>query len=190
MNLPDIQEELFFAFRHPRMKISIASFVIFAMLVLAVWATHWLPIRQATARLETGIGERRAEILNASRRDKLARASSIAAQQIAMVEQKLDASSTQAVRVKSIAALARRCKVKIISEGYEEGRQDNGYLPLIHELTVQAGYAELREFIFGVQQLPIFAIVQEAVLTRTAGSSAIKAQLNIITYRRAVEPQT
>jgi hypothetical protein len=190
MRLADIKEELFFALRHPRVRISIAGFVISSLLALAVWAAYWLPIMHAADTVKIKIDERRAEILNAEYRGKLALASSVAAQQVALIEQRLDASVTQGVLVQNIAALARRSKVRVISEAYEEGKLNNGYLPLVHELTVQAGYSELREFLSGLQQLPIFAIVQEADLSRSSSSYNIKAQLNIVTYRRIVEPKT
>jgi hypothetical protein len=159
MRLADIKEELFFALRHPRVRISIAGFVISSLLALAVWAAYWLPIMHAADTVKIKIDERRAEILNAEYRGKLALASSVAAQQVALIEQRLDASVTQGVLVQNIAALARRSKVRVISEAYEEGKLNNGYLPLVHELTVQAGIQNYVNSFLGYsscRSLPLF----------------------------------
>jgi Tfp pilus assembly protein PilO len=184
-----IKEDLFFSLRHPRVRTSIIGFVLSALLALIIGMIYWWPVMHNVNRLRTEIDDRQREISSAEYNIKLAQTSGYAAQQMALIEKKLDTSVTQAVLVQNIATLARRNNVKIISEAYEEGKEKNGYAPLVHELTVQAGYAELRGFISGVQQLPTFTIVQEAILGRSSNSSVIKAQLNIITYRRAVEHQ-
>jgi Tfp pilus assembly protein PilO len=180
-----IKADLVFSLRHPRVRYSIVGFVLAMLLVLIVGVFFWWPVMHHVNRLKVEMDNRRREIASAEHNARLAQASGHAAQQMAMIEKKLDTSVTQAALVQNIATLARRNKVTIISEAYEEGREKDGYAPLVHELMVQAGYPELRGFISGVQQLPTLTIVQEAILTRSSNSSAIKAQLNIITYRRA-----
>lgn len=187
--LVKMKEDVFFSLRHPRVRASIIGFALSGGLALIVGIAYWWPVSHAVSQLENEIANRRREIANAEYNVKLAQTSGYAAQQMDVIEKKLDTSVTQAGLVQSIAVLARRNNVKIISEAYEEGRAIDGYAPLVHELTVQAGYAELRSFIAGVQQLPTLTIVQEAILERSLKSSVVKAQLNIITYRRATEHQ-
>jgi Tfp pilus assembly protein PilO len=188
--LAEIKTDLLFSLRHPRVRASIIGFMLSGGLALIIGMTYWWPVSHTVNRLKNEIDDRRREIASAEYNVKLAQTSGYAAQQMAVIEKKLDTSVTQAALVQNIAALARRNNVKIISEAYEEGRAKDGYAPLVHELTVQAGYAELRSFIAGVQQLPTFTIVQEAILERSLKSSVVKAQLNIITYRRATEHQS
>lgn len=182
-----LKEDLMFSLRHPRVRTSIIGFMLSMLLALLIGMFYWWPVMHSVNRLKAEIDDRRREIVSAEYNVKLAQTSGYADQQMALIEKKLDTSVTQAALVQNIAALARRNNVKIISEAYEEGAAKDGYAPLVHELTVQAGYSELRGFISGVQQLPTLTIVQEAILGRSSKSSVIKAQLNIITYRRAAE---
>lgn len=184
-----IKADLVFSLRHPRVRYSIVGFVFTMLLVLIVGVFYWWPVMHHVNGLEVEIDKRRGEIASAEYNIRLAQASGHAAQQMTLIEKKLDTSVTQAALVQNIATLARRNKVTIISEAYEEGKEKDGYAPLVHELMVQAGYSELRGFISGVQQLPTLTIVQEAILARSLSSSVIKAQLNIITYRRATGHQ-
>jgi hypothetical protein len=188
MIMADIREDLSFSLRHPQGRFSIIVFAISMLLVLFVGLAYWWPITHTASSLKIEIEDRQREIASAEYNLKLAQASADAAQQMELIEKKLDASVTQADLVQNIASLARRNKVKIVSVAYEEGKVKDGFSPLVHVLTVQAGYPELRGFIVGLQQLPTFTIAQEAVLSRSANSFVIKAQLNIITYRRIVVP--
>ena len=190
MKLAALKEDFFFSIRHPWVRASVIGFVVSALLALIVGMAYWWPITHAAHRLQTQIDERRREISSADYNARLAQAAGYSAQQIELIEKELDTSVTQAVLVQNMAVLARLKNVKIVSEAYEEGKTKDGYSPLVHELTVQAGYSELRSFIAGIQQLPSFTIVQEAVLSRSSNSITIKAQLNIVTYRRAVRPET
>jgi len=178
------KEDLFFSLRHPWVRIGVAGFVFATLLGLIIGLAYWWPITQTANKLQAEIESRLREISNAEYNSKLAQASAHAAQQTALIDKKLDASFTQAALVQNIAALARRHKVIIVSEAYEEGKAKDGFSFIVHEITVQAGYSELRKFIAGFQHLPTFSIVQEANFSRSSNSSVIKAQLNIITYRR------
>ena len=184
MILAVIKEDFLFSLRHPRVRASIVGLMVTVLIGLTIGMAYWWPITHTANRLKADIEDRRREISSAEYQARLARASGDAAWQMAMIEKKLDTSFTQAFLVQSMAALAHRNNVMIVSEAYEEGKAKDGYSPLVHELSVQAGYAELRSFLVGVQQLPTFTIVQEAVLSRASNSSVIKAQLSIITYRR------
>lgn len=190
MNLVSFKEDFLFSLRYPRVRAGIAGVAVSGLLGLIAGVGYWWPAVQAANRLNVEIERIRSEISNAEYNLKLAQTSGQAVKQIALIERKLDTSFTQAALVQSIAALAHRHQVRIVSEAYEEGKPRGGYYaPLVHELTVQGGYSDLRSFIAGVQQLPTFTVVQEAVLSRSPNSSVIKAQLNIITYRRAMGPQ-
>lgn len=187
MTLFDLKADLIFSLMHPRVRATIVGFVFSASLALIVGVVYWWPVMHSVNRLNAEIDDRRRAISSTEYNARLAQISGLATQQMALIEKKLETSITQAALVQHTASLARRNNVKIISEAYEEGEAKDGYSPLVHVLTVQAGYSELRGFIAGVQQLPTFTIVQEAILARSSNSPVIKAQLNIITYRRASE---
>jgi len=189
MNFAGIKEDLFFSLRHPQLRISIAGFMTSLLIMLIVGVIFWWPITHTANKLKSEIDSRQREIASAEYTVTLANAFVVADRQMTILEKKLDASVSQAILVQNIAGLARRHNVKIISVAYEDGKVTNGYLPLVHVLTVQAGYAQLRSFIAGLEQLPTFTIAQEAILGRSSNSTVIKAQLNIITYRREMVPK-
>jgi len=180
-----IKDELLFSLRHPRVRASIAVFV-GAVLLLVAEVIYWWPTSVSAEKTGAEIEARRQAIFNADLNVQLAHASGLAVQQVALIERKLEASATQAILVQNLEALARRHNIKIISEAYEEGKTKDGYSSFVHELTLQAGYPELRNFIVGIQGLPTFTVVQEAMLGSVSNSPAIRMQLNLITYRGAV----
>ena len=188
--LIESKENFLFSLRHPRVRVCIAVLIVMVLMGATITVAYWWPMVRTANSLQADIDERRREISRAEYNAGLAQAVGDAERQITLIEQKLDSSFTQAILMQNIAALARLNNVIIVSEAYEEGKAKDGYSSLVHELSVQAGYAELRGFIVGIQQLPTFTIVQEAVLSRPSNSLIIKAQLSVITYRRAVGPQT
>lgn len=188
MKFSGLKEDFLFSLRHPQLRISIAGFAVSLLIVLFVAFIIWLPTIQSANRLRGEIESRQRELANSEYTVKLAKAYEVADQQMSILEKKLDASVSQGVLVQNIAVLARQHNVKIISVAYEDGKVVSGYVPLVHVLTIQASYAQLRSFIAGLESLSTFTIAQEAILNRAANSSIIKAQLNIITYRREKEP--
>lgn len=184
MSLIGIKENLLFALKHPRAKVSLLVFMLSISLLMAVVMLYWWPLSHTSQKLKVEIENRQREIIKAEDDLKLANATLAASKKILMIEKKLDASVSQAALVQNIAVLARKYNVKIISVSYEEGKVINEYFPLIHMLTVQASYRELRSFILGLENLQTFTLAQEAVLSRGTNPALIKAQLNVITYRR------
>lgn len=183
----EIKEELLYSLRHPHIRVHVVGSIALWLIVMVVWLAYLLPMTRTLDAVKANINRYQIEISNSEYRAKIGLVSENAARQVADIERRLDASVTQATLVQSIASLARKSNVKVISEAYEEGKIINGCLPLVHELTVQAGYAELRDFISGLQQLPILAVVEEADFSRSSTSPLIKGQLRVITYKRISE---
>lgn len=185
-----LREDLIFALRHPRVRASAAVFVIAVLLGVSVGFAYWWPIVSNVDELNAAIDDRQQEIASLEYSLRLVKSSGYATRQVDLIEKKLASTFTQAALVQNLATLARQNKVRIISEAYEEGKAKSGYSTLVHEITVQARYSELRSFIAGLQNLPTFTIVQEANFSRSSNPAVIKAHLSIITYRLAEGPQT
>lgn len=179
------QEDFHYSLRHPRVRTGMLVSAAAVLVMLLVGMAYWWPAWNAAATLKTQIEQKRRQAVEASYSAQLAQISRRAAQHVAQIEKKLDASGTQVNLVQNLATLARRHNVKILSEAYEEGKAKDGYMPFVHELTLQGGYAELRQFLFALQELPTFTIVQDAVMSRAGNSAVIKAQLHLHTYRKA-----
>lgn len=190
MRLAVAKETFIFALRHPLVRRSIAGLMASIVLLVGVSVFYWWPARDAEESLNARIDDKRREISNAEFRAKLARVSGHAVLQVARMEKKLDASVTQVALVQNLAALARQYNVKIVSEAYEEGQLEEGYLPLVHGLTLQASYPELHSFIMGLEGMPTFTVVKGAIFGQTSGSSDVRVQLDMITYRKMTGPQT
>lgn len=179
------REDFWYSLRHPRVRTGLLVCAVTALVMLLVGAAYWWPAWNATATLKTQIEQKRRQAVEASYSAQLALSSRRAAQHVEQIEKKLDASGAQVNLVQSLATLARRHNVKILSEAYEEGKAKDGYRPFVHELTLQGGYAELRQFLFALQDLPTFTVVQDAVMSRAGNATVIKAQLRMLTYRKA-----
>lgn len=183
MTLIELKEDIYFAFRHPRVRVGVAGLAFFGILTLVVGGGYWWPSIHTVNQLKSELDARRHEIARAEYTAKLQQVSSSAVLKIKQIEKKLDTPVTQATVLQNMEGLARQSHVKILSSSYEEGKVKDGYSPLVSELTVQADYSSLRLFIEGIQDLPTFTVVQEAVLNRSPSSSDIKAQLTVVTYR-------
>lgn len=184
MAIAAIRENFYFSLRHPQLRSSLLLLMITLLFLVGTGVFYWWPARSSAEHVRTQIENKRQEIFRLELSARLAQVSGRAAQQVAQIENKLDASITQASLVKNLAALARKHNVKIISEAYEEGKSEDGYTPLVHTLTLQAGYPQIRGLFSGLQSLPSFTILREATLAQSTGVNAVRAQLSLITYRR------
>ena len=177
-------EDFRYSLRHPRVRAGMLVSVVAVLVMLMLGVAYWWPAWNAAATLKAQIEQKRRQAVEASYSAQLAQISRRAAQHIAQIEKKLEASGTQVNLVQNLATLARRHNVKILSEAYEQGKAKDGYVPFVHELTLQGGYAELRQFLVALQELPTFTVVQDAVMSRAGNAAVIKAQLRMHTYRK------
>lgn len=184
MNFAKLKESLAFSLRHPRLRASIYLSISSTLLAIIICISYWWPAVHLKNNLINEINELRLSISKAEHNIQLEQAVEVANQQLALVERKLNVSTTQADLIQNISAMARRHNVQIDSETYEEGKNKDGYERLAHEITVHAGYVELRAFIDDVQQMPTLTVIQEAIVSRSSNSKDIRAQLSIVTYRR------
>ena len=178
------RDDFRYSLRHPRVRAGLMASAAAVLVMLVVGVAYWWPAWNAATNIKAQIEQKRRQAVEASYSGQLAQISRRAAQHVAQIEKKLDASATQVTLVQNLATLARRHNVKILSEAYEEGKAKDGYMPFVHELTLQGGYAELRQFLVALQELPTFTVVQDAVMSRAGNAAAIKTQLRMHTYRK------
>lgn len=190
MRLAVAKETFLFSLRYPLVRGNIAGLMASIILLVGISVFYWWPIQDAEDSLNARIDSKQIEISNAEFRVKLAQVARSAEFKVELMERKLDASVTQAALVKNLAELAQQHKVKIVSETYEEGQPEERYLSLVHGLTLQAPYPEIRSFIAGLEELPTFTVVRGAVFGYASGSSDVRVQLDMITYRKITRPQT
>jgi len=180
----ELREELIYSLRNARVRICLGIFA--ATLTLGLLAMiYWWPVWNDRQQLMQEINERRHALVEANYAEQVEQAAKHASEQLDKVEKRLEASVSQTSLVQHISVLAKKNHVHILSETYDEGKIKDGYLPLVHELTLHASYANLRGFILGLQELPTISIVQEATLEKASHSKLLKAQIRMVTYSRA-----
>jgi Tfp pilus assembly protein PilO len=176
--------DLRYSARHPWARAGMWTCALTAALMLVVVAVWW-PEQRERAALEDTIAGKRRELVQTRQADELLRAYGQARKEVALLEKKLDHAATQSQLVENFARLARKHRVKIISETYEEGRAAGAQPMLNAELSVQGGYPALRDFLHDVSALPTWSEVQEVRLESVQGAATQKGRIRVMTYRHA-----
>lgn len=175
--------------RHPLVRTGRIAVFVSLTLALLVGTLFWWPAQREQAEAAAEVDAKRKMLMTAMHAKEIARAHALAAKQIDALERKLNADNVQASLVDRLAALASKHRIKIVSEVFEQGREQKGYVPLHLELNVQGGYAGLRGFLVGLQTLPTWTYVQEGAITADQTRGVLKARLRLITYRRGTTAQ-
>ena len=175
---------LFFA-RHPLVKLGTVASLCSLLIVLSVGFGYWWPIERGYSELLRETETKRKEMVNSVRAADINRSYSYSAKQIEVLEKKLNVEAAQTDLVKHLSALAKKQNIKIISEMYEEGQAQKGYVPLHLDLNLQGSYSALRRFISDLQSLPTWTYVREGTLSGSQeGVGVLKAHLRLVTYRK------
>jgi Tfp pilus assembly protein PilO len=170
--------------RHPLVRAGRLAVLVSLALVLLVGALFWWPAQRAHNQAAAEADVKRKTLMTVMHAKEIARAHALATKQIEVLERKLNADKVQASLVEQLSALAGKHGIKIVSEVFEQGREQKGYLPLHLELNVQGSYSGLRGFLIGLQSLPTWTYVQEGAITADQNRGVLKARLRLVTYRR------
>ena len=177
--------DLRFSLRHPLVRLGMVAGIIAIGLVLIIGGAMWWPARSEVHALRDEIGATRRQAVERLYGAQLAQVYKRTEQQIVVLEAKLNTQTVQVSLLNHLSQLAKKHRVRILSESYEEGKAKNGYAPLYHEITLQGSYSRVRRFLLDIGSLPTLSLVQEAALNRGDGRGrSIKAQLRIVTYRK------
>lgn len=172
-----------FAARQPAVRILGLVAASAIVVVVALWAIYWRPAYRTTEALRVQVDAARRDTVKALQDIELERVYRAAAKDVPRIEAKLNVGGGQAALVQQIAQLANKHQIKVLGETYDEGKINEGYVPLRLELNLQGHYLGIRNFLANLSELPHWVSVQEAVLTR-GDSGDIKAQLRLLTFRR------
>jgi Tfp pilus assembly protein PilO len=152
----------------------------------------WWPVAREHGDLNHQVQIARRAAVEAQQTAELIHAYRHAVDTVTVVERKLDTPVRQAKLVESLGHLARKRGVRVLSESYEEGKAQNGYVPLTLDLSLQGNYASVHGFLAEIPNLPAWVEVQEARFEgiREAGGRQVRAQIRLIAYRKMVVPPT
>lgn len=185
MNAAATLKRLANAARSPHVRaIAVLDMVLLAAFLVVALA-YWWPKARAEEALSARIEETRRALADAMQASDMLSAYARATRAAEVVEKKLQASVKQAQLVESLAALARRHSVRIVSESYEEGRRQADYVPLFLQVALEGRYASIRGFVREVYALPLWVEVEDARLERLREPAGlVKAQLRLRIVRR------
>jgi len=176
---------LLFSARHPLVKTAAVVSLLSVLIMLSVGVGYWWPVARGYSELLRQTETKRKEVINSVRAADISRAYSHSAKQIEVLERKLNIEAAQTDLVKYLSQLAIKQNIKIISEVYEEGQVQTGYVPLHLDLNLQGSYPALRRFISGLQSLPTWTYVREGTISGSQeGLGVLKAHLRLVTYRK------
>lgn len=174
-----------YVLRHPFIRTALIGLA-FLLLTTGIAFAYWWPGYRQYQSLVTQIETQRRAAVDALHAADLARAYREAQLAANALEKKLNASGGQADLVKNIEKLVSKHHVKIISQSYEEAKAKGVYLPLFLELSLQASYPSLREFLAELRSLPVWVEIQETSFERARDHAGVlKARIRLLTYRRA-----
>lgn len=179
-----VRADLTFSMHHPWVRAGLASALVASMVFMVVALFYWRPIHQEEVQLSGQIRRQRTELVRAMQDAALARTYASTRKAVGQLEGKLDAESGQAALVNNVTALAQRSHVSVIGESYQEGQGQDGYVPLYQVIALQGDYRDVRQFLFGVNDLPTWTVVQETRLERMHAGGGVKATLTLVTYRK------
>lgn len=168
----------------PLIRRPLIAVLVCAGLLLIVTLIVWLPVHQKTAALVDEITSIRRQVVDTAHAREIAQLYKQSSKQVKMLEKKLGGSVQQATLVANLARSGRKTGIQILSESYEDGKLQNGYMPLHHNLRIQGRYTALRKFLISLQGLPGWTIVNELEVERLPKGGIVKASIQMTTYRQ------
>lgn len=186
--LHPLMDDLRYSLRHPMVRAGIVTGIAALGMLVIMAAALWWPVRSEVNTLRDEIDATRRQAVERLYGAQLAQMYGRTQEQIVVLETKLNTQTVQVSLLNHLSQLAKKHRVRILSESYEEGKPQTGYAPLYHEITLQGTYPRVRRFLLDLGTLPTLSLVQEAALSRSGNSGrSIKAQLRIVTYRKVGE---
>lgn len=177
------RRELAYLLRHRGARSMLAVSGV-AIILVAAASMYWYPHARQHAALAQRVDDARRAVLMQTQADDINRGYQHALRALQTVTEKLAQTASQARLVESIDHVARRARVRIVSQAYEELREQNGYQPLLANLTLLGAYPALRVLTRELPELPAWCVIQEARFETSRDKSAdVKAQIRLACYR-------
>lgn len=172
-----------YSLRHPLVRLgAVACLIAGAVLTTAV--ALWWPAHRAHQVLTEQLAAGRLGLEDARQAGKLAKAYAMAMHDVPLLERKLEAAVNQTQLVDGLGHLAREQGILILNQSYAERRGESNGGDLVVELAIEGPYEAIRNFLHGLQALPIWVEVQEVQLAQSDDGDAVKGNLRMISFRR------
>lgn len=167
-----------------------AAACLLSVLLWTLAAAFSLPKHHRVAEAERSLARLRLTVAAASIPAEVQDAYRKGAERAAAVDRLLAGPVRQAEIVERLSRLASRAAVVLQSQSYKEGSERNGVAALNQELAIQGPYEGVRQFLIGIDRLPVLTLVLSIDAQRVGpDGGAVRAVLQLVTYRE-VAPGT
>lgn len=169
---------------HPKVKRAWIASVVAIVVTLGVWLAYWLPLQNNISVLQQEITLKRRALVNTVEQQKMVNAYRRVSKQVGVLKGKLRYRGSQSDLVRNLTRLAKKHRVTIVSESFDEGKTKHGYSSLILDLNLRGSYPAIRAFIRDIPSLPSWSVIQSARLEASRKNrQRIKTTLRLVTYR-------
>lgn len=176
-----------YSLRHPLVRLGVLSSLIAGGAMVAA-AAMWWPAYGVHVDLTDQLAAGQRGLVDARQAGELAKAYAKALHDVPRLEQKLETAINQTQLVDGLGYLAREQGILILHQTYAERSGESGGGDLVVELAVEGPYEAIRNFLHGLQTLPIWVEVQEVQLAQTDDEAVVKGKLRMISFRRRAVP--
>lgn len=176
-----------YSLRHPLVRLGVLSSLIAGGAMVAA-AAMWWPAYGVHVDLTEQLAAGQRGLVDARQAGELAKAYAKALHDVPRLEQKLETAINQTQLVDGLGYLAREQGILILNQTYAERGGESGGGDLVVELAVEGPYEAIRNFLHGLQTLPIWVEVQEVQLAQTDDEAVVKGKLRMISFRRRAVP--
>lgn len=178
-----------YSLRCRAVRLALGALLMAALCCLAIALAWWAPVRREHEQLARTIDAARQARLSAARLQDAARAEQQVRPTVLALERKLQTHAGQADLIQGIARLAAHRGVRVVSQAFDEGKpQADLRQPLYLDLGLVGDYAALRHLSADLATLPMWIeILEERLELSAPGSTQVRAQLRLLTYRNGRE---
>lgn len=174
-----------FGLRCPPVRMAMYAALGLAVICLLVAAAFWYPAHREQSQTVREIAAVRAAMVDAVRSEEVQDQQKRTMAALALYEKKLESRVDQAELIRSIARLAEKRGVHVLSQSFDTGKGgENNDGRLFIELGLQGAYPALRRLLSDFAELPVWLEIVEARMESSGdGGGQLRAQLRLMTFR-------
>lgn len=149
---------------------------------------NWWPVQRTNRELAEDVAEARRALVEARQAEELASIYARNLRDVPILEGKLKAAVNQAQMIEELGRLANAHGLRIAHQSYFQRRRDGGD-ELLVELAIDGPYMGIRDFLYGLAQLPVWLQIEDVQLAKTDEAELVKGRLRLINYRLRDDPK-
>lgn len=174
------------ASRAGALKKLMAMSLVLLLLSFSIFVFYYQPVSNHYSQLQTHVKDLRTQLL--SLRNMSSSAADLQALRINVnkLSDKLNFSTDLLTLSKHIHELSKQSGAQIIRQTNHTQQQDENNPRTVFKqiLDLEGSYGQLKQFIYGIYDLPSMTLIQESVIEKKAGHTRqLKASLVLISYQ-------